>query len=328
MRTEQIVMLAAMFAIVFGAAWKAMVLLRPDPLKRRIDGIAAAGAGMSGAALNGDASAQGLPEDSAWMETVTKVSKQVARLSLPKEDWDKSALRRRFATAGLRNESAPVLYFAAKSLLALLLPAIMLIALGASHNPNTHKFMLLALLASAAFGFYLPNAVLARKIAARQRSLFEDLPDALDLMTVCVEAGLGLDAALLRVTQEIGVRSRALKDEFELVLLELRAGAGRDKALRNLALRTGVEDIDTRTSMLIQADRFGTSVGDSLRVFIDTLRKKRRLRAEEQAAKIALKLLFPLMFCIFPTLMIVLIGPAGIQIARQLLPTMGGVSGG
>jgi tight adherence protein C len=259
------------------------------------------------------------------METVTKVSQHVAKLSLPKDDWDKSALRRRFANAGMRSEVAPAIYFAAKTLLALVLPALALLGVTLFAGPDAQKFLLMATLLMAALGFYLPNVVLSRLVEKRQRSLFEDLPDALDLMTVCVEAGLGLDAAMQRVAEEIGVKSHALKEELELVLLELRAGAGRDRALRNLALRTGIEDIDTLTSMLIQADRFGTSVGDSLRVFIDTLRTKRRMRAEEQAAKIALKLLFPLMFCIFPTLIMVLIGPAAMQVARQLLPTMGGM---
>ncbi|CAG9260350.1 type II secretion system F family protein [Paraburkholderia caribensis] len=324
METEQLAVLAAMFVIVFGAAWKAMSLLRPDPLKRRIDGIAASSAaGAMGAA----AGKPGMDADDspAWMETVTKVSHRVAKLSLPKDDWDKSALRRRFANAGMRSETAPAIYFAAKTLLALVLPALALLGMTLFAGPDAQKFLLMATLSMAALGFYLPNVVLNRLIEQRRRSLFEDLPDALDLMTVCVEAGLGLDAAMQRVAEEIGVKSHALKEELELVLLELRAGAGRDKALRNLALRTGVEDIDTLTSMLIQADRFGTSVGDSLRVFIDTLRTKRRLRAEELAAKIALKLLFPLMFCIFPTLIMVLIGPAAMQVVRQLLPTMGGM---
>ncbi|BCF90770.1 type II secretion system F family protein [Paraburkholderia largidicola] len=324
METEQLAVLAAMFVIVFGAAWKAMSLLRPDPLKRRIDGIAASSAaGAMGAA----AGTPGMDADDspAWMETVTKVSHRVAKLSLPKDDWDKSALRRRFANAGMRSETAPAIYFAAKTLLALVLPALALLGMTLFAGPDAQKFLLMATLSMAALGFYLPNVVLNRLIEQRRRSLFEDLPDALDLMTVCVEAGLGLDAAMQRVAEEIGVKSHALKEELELVLLELRAGAGRDKALRNLALRTGVEDIDTLTSMLIQADRFGTSVGDSLRVFIDTLRTKRRLRAEELAAKIALKLLFPLMFCIFPTLIMVLIGPAAMQVVRQLLPTMGGM---
>nr|WKF61945.1 hypothetical protein HUO10_006477 [Paraburkholderia busanensis] len=332
MKTEQIVMLAAMFLIVFGAALKAMSLLRPDPVQRRIEGLtqpgAMGGAGGLGGIGEGGADDADAGTQKTWVETVTKVSERVARLSLPKEDWDKSALRLRFANAGIRAPSAPALYFAAKTLSALVLPAIALILLGGAFDADQRIYLLLTVLAVSALGFYLPNLVLTQLIDRRQRKLFEDLPDALDLMTVCVEAGLGLDAAMMRVTQEIGVKSLALKDEFDLVLLELRAGSGRDKALRNLSLRTGVDDIDTLAAMLIQAERFGTSVGDSLRVFTDNLRTKRRLRAEEQAAKIALKLLFPLMFFIFPTLMAVLVGPSAIQLVRQLFPVMSGMSGG
>ena len=151
---------------------------------------------------------------------------------------------------------------------------------------------------------------------------FEEFPDMLDLLTVCVEAGLGLDAAMMRVSDELALRCPVMAEEMELTLLELRSGFPKEKALTNLALRTGVEDVDRFASMLIQADRFGTSLADSLRVLSDMLRTKRRMRAEEQAAKIALKLLFPLIFFIFPTLLLVLLGPAFIQIYRVLLPTM------
>ncbi|MFM0556281.1 type II secretion system F family protein [Paraburkholderia sediminicola] len=318
MKIEQIVLLGVMFLIVFGAALKAMTLLRPDPVQRRIEEL-----GQPGVASEADAGAQ-----KSWVETVTKMSERVAKFSLPKEDWDKSALRLRFANAGIRTPSAPAVYFATKTVLALALPAVALIFFGNAFEADERIYLLLTVLSASALGFYLPNLVMTRLVESRQRKLFEDLPDALDLMTVCVEAGLGLDAAMMRVTQEIGVKSHALKDEFDMVLLELRAGSGRDKALRNLSLRTGVEDIDTLAAMLIQADRFGTSVGDSLRVYTDNLRTKRRLRAEEQAAKIALKLLFPLMFFIFPTLLTVLIGPSAIQIVRQLFPAINGMTGG
>ncbi|PRY09481.1 type II secretion system F family protein [Paraburkholderia sp. BL25I1N1] len=318
MKIEQIVLLGVMFLIVFGAALKAMALLRPDPVQRRIEEF-----GQPGVASEVEAGTQ-----KNWIETVTKVSERVAKLSLPKDDWDKSALRLRFANAGIRTPSAPALYFAAKTVLALALPALALILFGNAFEAGQRIYLLLTVLAASALGFYLPNLVMTRRVESRQRKLFEDMPDALDLMTVCVEAGLGLDAAMMRVTQEIGVKSHTLKDEFDMVLLELRAGSGRDKALRNLSLRTGVEDIDTLAAMLIQADRFGTSVGDSLRVYTDNLRTKRRLRAEEQAAKIALKLLFPLMFFIFPTLLAVLVGPSAIQVMRQLFPAINGIAGG
>jgi Flp pilus assembly protein TadC len=149
----------------------------------------------------------------------------------------------------------------------------------------------------------------------------------IDLLTVCVEAGLGLDAALMRVADELALRCPVLADELQLMLLELRSGFSKEKALSNLSLRTGVDDVDKFASMLIQADRFGTSLGESLRVLSDMLRTKRRMRAEEQAAKIALKLLFPLIFTIFPSLLLVLLGPAFIQIYRVLLPTMAGQGG-
>lgn len=327
MKTEQIVLLAVMFLIVFGIVWRALQLMRPDPLKRRVEGLSMPLAGSAAGSVAGSGNL-GLGEDTKWAERITQVSERVAKLSLPKDDWDRSALRRRFMHAGFRSASAPAYYFAAKTVLALGLPAAALLVAAPSFSAGHTLDALFVLLAASALGFYGPSVVLSRITSYRQRIIIEALPDAVDLMTVCVEAGLGLDAAMLRVTEEIGAKSPILKTELELVLLELRAGAGREKALRNLAARTGVEDIDVLTTMLIQADRFGTSIGDSLRVYTDSLRTKRRMKAEEHAAKIALKLLFPLIFFIFPTLVVVLVGPAAIQIYRQLLPTMSHLSGG
>lgn len=176
----------------------------------------------------------------------------------------------------------------------------------------------------AALGYFLPNIVLERQITYRKREVFENFPDAIDLMTVCVEAGLGLDAAISRVGEEMRLKSLILAGELHLVNLELRAGGARERALRNLALRTGVEEVDALAAMLVQADRFGTSVADSLRVHSDSLRTKRRLRAEETAATIPTKLLFPLIFCIFPSMLLVLLGPAFISIYRALLPSRAG----
>ena len=152
----------------------------------------------------------------------------------------------------------------------------------------------------------------------RRREIFENFPDALDLLTVCVEAGLSLERGLVKVAGEIHIKSMALAQELQLVLMEMRAGFSKEKALRNLALRSGVEDVDTLVAMLIQSERFGTSMGDSLRVHSDNLRSKRNLVAEEAAAKIALKLLFPLIFCVFPALLVVLTGPAILQLGKSL----------
>jgi tight adherence protein C len=230
----------------------------------------------------------------------------------------------RFMHAGYHARSVPMVYFAAKAGLALVLPAIFLLYVGIGRLELSTNAALSALLSLAAFGYYLPNLLLARLVSQRKRELFESFPDAIDLMTVCVEAGLGLDAAMVRVAEEMRLRSKALAGELHLVSLELRAGRTREQALRNLAMRTGVEEVEALVSMLVQADRFGTSVAASLRVHSDTLRTTRQLRAEEAAAKIALKLLFPLIFFIFPSLLLVLMGPAFINIYRVLLPTLGG----
>jgi tight adherence protein C len=251
-----------------------------------------------------------------WIEQVTRVAKPFMRLSVPEEGWDASPLRMHFMNAGWRSPSAPVLYFAAKTVLSLLLPAL-LAALGYRYLGKTPRdIYLLSVLAAAALGYYLPNMLLQRAIFLRQRDIFEAFPDALDLLTVCIEAGLSLERAFGKVAAEIHIKSVVLAQEMQLVLMEMRAGFTKERALRNLALRTGVEDVDTLVAMLIQSERFGTSMGSSLRVHSENLRTKRRLRAEEAAAKIALKLLFPLVFCIFPTLLLVLLGPAVMSISR------------
>lgn len=208
--------------------------------------------------------------------------------------------------------------------MALLLPALAVAYISLAALQMSNSSVIFVVLVLAGLGYMMPNIFLARRIAYRQREIFESFPDAIDLTTVCVEAGLGLDAALARVGSEMRLKSPILGEELHLVNLELRAGSSRERALRNLAQRTGIDEIDALVAILIQADRFGTSVADSLRVHSDNLRTKRRLRAEEAAAKVPLKLLFPVIFCIFPSLLLVLLGPAFIGIYRVLLPTMAG----
>jgi tight adherence protein C len=162
--------------------------------------------------------------------------------------------------------------------------------------------------------------VLARKAKRRQHRIRLSLADALDLLVVSVEAGLGLDQALARVGQELAFAHPDLSSELRLVNLELLAGKGRSEALRNLADRTGVDDLSSLVAMLVQTDKFGTSVANSLRVFSDTLRTKRRQRAEEAAAKTGVKMVFPLVVCIFPAIWIVTIGPAAIRFVQVLGP--------
>jgi tight adherence protein C len=169
-------------------------------------------------------------------------------------------------------------------------------------------------------GYVLPGMVLARKAKARAHRIQLALADMLDLLVVSVEAGLGLDQALSRVGAELAFAYPELSDELRLINLELRAGKPRSEALRNLADRTGVDDLSSLVTMLIQTDKFGTSVAQSLRVYSETLRTKRRQRAEEAAAKTGVKMVFPLVFCIFPAIWVVTIGPAAIKFVTVLFP--------
>ena len=263
-------------------------------------------------------------EKTDWVKTVVGLAGPLARLSIPQGKWENSPLRVKFINAGIRDANAPIIFYAAKTLLPLVFAAAAYIALelaGQSLERNTLMFVLLVM---ATIGCYLPNIVLSRAIKARKLELFDNFPDAADLMLVCVEAGLGLDAALVRVADEMKIKSRVLTEEIHLTNLETRAGSTREKALRNLGLRTGVDEINTFATMLSQADKFGTSIGESLRVFSDDLRHKRQMRAEELAAKLPTKMLFPLVMCIFPAISMVILGPAGVQIYRVILPMLGG----
>lgn len=313
MNTQSLLFLVVVFllwtAIAAAAAW----ILLPDKFRQRV------------ANLEGETR---LPastdEQNPWVASAIKISRPFARLALPSEGWENAPIRIRFINAGWRDRSTPYLFFGAKTMLALLLPMVSIGFGGELLFHNGASLVMLVLLLAVCIGYYLPNLLLNHLIEIRKRDIFESFPDALDLLTVCVEAGLGLDAALNRVADEIHIKSKVLGQELQLVIMELRAGFSKECALRNLALRTGIEDIDLLVAMLIQSDRFGTSMGESLRIHSENLRVKRRQRAEEAAAKISLKLLFPLIFLIFPTLMLVLVGPAAMQIYRVLLPAMAG----
>ena len=175
---------------------------------------------------------------------------------------------------------------------------------------------------AAVVGYLIPEIWLIWRVHARQHRLRRGLPDCLDLLVICVEAGLGLDQSLLKVAQEMRVTHHELSEELQLVNLEMRIGKARIEALRELAKRTGLEDIKSLVAMLIQTERFGTSVAQSLRVYSDDLRMKRRQRAEEMSAKTTVKMVPPLVFCIFPALMVVVLGPAIITLIRQLMPIL------
>jgi tight adherence protein C len=317
MSTQQIIYLGLVFIAVFIVMLLLMSQFNTNPLQSRLNQLDTSGKSEKGD-VNSDAA------DPSWVASIIKLTGPLAKLSLPTEGWENSHFRTRFMNAGYRGSNAPLLFFTAKTLLAFVLPGLAILYLSLSSTLLAQHMMLLIVLLFAALGYFLPNILLEKRINDRKREIFESFPDAIDLTTVCVEAGLGLDAALARVGAEMQTKSLALGEELHLLSLELRAGSSRERALKNLALRTGVEEIDALVAMLVQSDRFGTSVADSLRVHSDNLRTKRRQRAEEAAAKVPLKLLFPVIFCIFPSLLLVLMGPAFITVYRILLPTAGG----
>jgi tight adherence protein C len=201
--------------------------------------------------------------------------------------------------------------------LRLLLPIVFVAIAFFSGLYRWNAFLVLAV--AALIGYMLPEVWLVARIRARQHRLRLAVPDGLDLLVICVEAGLGLDHALLRVSEELAITHPEFCDELQLVTAEMRLGKTRTDALRELARRTGLDDIKALVAMLVQTERFGTSIAQSLRVHSDDLRTKRRQRAEEMAAKISVKMVPVLVFFIFPALMIVVIGPAFIAIARQIL---------
>jgi tight adherence protein C len=230
---------------------------------------------------------------------------------------DYSKLRPRFLKAGIRNENSPAVFWGVKAALSVLLPSMVL--LGQFFIPQlilpTKKIVTL-LVVIAIIGFYLPEFWIRLKIAKRRTVILKAFPDALDLMVVCVEAGMGLDSAVTRVAKEMDLSSKVLSDEFKLYNLEMRAGKLRKDALKNLAMRTDVAEVNNFVTLLIQTEKFGTSIGQALTVYSDTMRIQRFQRAEEKAAKIPVKLLFPLILFIFPSLFVVILGPAIITMVK------------
>ncbi|HEY7291356.1 MAG TPA: type II secretion system F family protein [Vicinamibacterales bacterium] len=231
----------------------------------------------------------------------------------PRSTSEMGKLQQRLVTAGYRNNEAVATFLGLRIGLAVLLFAVF----GSPIAIHPNFFLALA---ACGLGYVLPGMVLARMAKKRQHKIRLGLPDALDLLVVSVEAGLGLDQAIQRVADELAFAHPELADEMRLINLELRAGKARSEALHNFGVRTQVDDVTSLVAMLVQTDKFGTSVAQSLRVHSDTSRTKRRQRAEEAAAKTGVKMVFPLVFCIFPAIWIVTIGPAAIKFVQVLMP--------
>ena len=250
-------------------------------------------------------------ETPAW-ERLSATFKRMGRVA-PQSPSEMGKLQRRLVSAGFRNSEALVIFLGVRVATAATFFA--LLATPLIIRPNVALAF-----GAAGLGYLLPNIVLARLEKRRQHKIRLSLPDALDLLVVSVEAGLGLDQAIQRVGEELVYAHPELCEDLRLINFELRAGKARSEALHNLGDRTGVDDVISLVAMLVQTDKFGTSVAQSLRVHADTLRTKRRQRAEEAAAKTGVKMVFPLVLCIFPAIWVVTLGPAAIKIVQVLVP--------
>jgi tight adherence protein C len=249
-------------------------------------------------------------------QRVAAVINILSKLSLPEEGWQSSSVQLKFLQAGIRNKKAPQYHFAVKTLLSIVMPVLLALFLhfAKPEIPLSRAMIFVSVTATA--GYYLPELLLRIITQKRVERMRDTLPDMVDLMVICTESGMGIDSAVTRISREMASTSPDLAQEFYLSGLEMRAGATRIEALRNLALRSKLEALDDLVSVLVQADKFGTSLAESLRVQSDTMRTRRTQRAEELAAKIPVKMLLPLILFIFPTLLMVLLGPALIQVIQ------------
>ena len=252
-----------------------------------------------------------------FQQQVAKAANKLGQSLRPSDEQELGKVRLKLLNAGLRQENAVAVFFGIKLILMLLGLGIAfpIVALkyGMTRNAMTMTVM------AGGLGFYLPGMVVDSRKKKRAEGIFLGLPDALDLMVVCVEAGLGLDAAMRRVTSELSTSCPVLCEEFAISNFQLQMGRPRKDVLRDLGLRTGVDDMRSLAAVIIQAEKFGSSIGAALRVQSDALRLRRRQFAEERAAKTAVKIMIPLILFIFPGVFVVLVGPAGIQIANSIM---------
>lgn len=299
---------ALLIAVVFVAVATASATLlwsltEPDATRRRLSEV------MDGAAAPVRA------RESVITDTPSRLARRV-RSFVPKSPQHMNHIQRMLASAGYHGEWPAILFATVQLALPILIFATVVGVFGLG-SPVLFGAI------AAAVGYYAPVLWLGQKIDDRRREIRNGLPDATDLLIVCLEAGSGMDQAIARVADELQIAYPALARELELIGSETRAGKARMEAFKNFAERTKVDDVRSLVAMLVQTDRFGTSLGQALRTHADTSRTKRRQRAEERAAKLGVKLLFPLVFCLFPAFFTVVLGPSMVQIYRQFVVNMG-----
>jgi tight adherence protein C len=264
--------------------------------------------------------AKGGKKSDAMTKVLERATPAFAKPLQPKTEAEKSSLKARLSMAGFRNESGVSVFlglkFAGLLVGLVLFGGPMLITSGASQNTLIYTVM------GGGLMFYLPDVAVWFMAKGRKDAIFFGLPDCLDLLVVCVEAGLGLDQAMRKVSDEMKKTCRVISEEFGLCNFQLQMGRARNEVLHELGARTGVDDLRSLAAILIQADKFGSSIAQALRVQSDSMRTRRRQLAEEKAAKTAVKLIFPLVIFIFPGIFVVLVGPAAITMVREMFPAM------
>jgi len=313
-------LLAAVFAalavaLVVTAVYMLMGSLRigrSDQIRRRLDNLTP----RSTLDVTGKDSKSSIGRDGAFM---IRVLEPMGGLIIPTEGWQTSGLQKQLVHAGYRSTEAQYVLLGTKLFSGAVAPLIT--GMGWSiYDPLlrlTDPLTVLVLVLAGFIGFFLPDYILTKMIEKRRIRLLEGFPDALDMLVVCVEAGLGLDAAISRVASELRLSHADLAAELELNSLETRAGKSRDESLRSLSERMGIEEVQAMVTLLIQADKFGTSVGTALRSYSEEMRIKRIQRAREKAAKLPVQMLFPVMVFIFPALFLVILGPAVVSISNN-----------
>jgi tight adherence protein C len=304
-----IIVISTFICITLGMVGVYWLFMRPQSAStERLKKLA----GMSGSGASVSVS---LDEEHAGEKFAQRIATPLNRL-VPASAAEVQKLQKKLMQAGFRSNHAPIIYRTIQLLTMATLPTLIALTCAILARPlNSALFWILA---SFVVGFFAPRYILGRLIRSRQLRVRWGLADALDLMVISIEAGLGLNAAMVKVSSELKQVHPDISEEFELANLEIRVGRERDEALRNLAERTGVDDLRSLVAMLIQTDRFGTSIAKAIRVFSDSLRTKRRQRAEQAAQKAAVKLLFPLACFLFPTLFIAILGPALLQLMDTL----------
>jgi tight adherence protein C len=303
---------AAVFISITLGTWAALGLLagRPrnadDRLRRLLD--------PNGGRVESE---KGLAKQQEFFQAkVTAAAQRLGKSLRPSDEQELGKIRVKLLNAGFRQESAVAVYYGVKviSLLVVLILAIPCLVMKFGMTQRAAMFAVCL----GGLGFYLPDIFVNKRKKRRAESIFLSLPDALDLMVVCVEAGLGLDSAMRRVSSELARSSPVLCEEFAIANFQLQMGRSRREALRDLGIRTGIEDVRSLAAVIIQAEKFGSSIGAALRVQSDSMRLRRRQLAEERAAKTAVKIMIPLILFIFPGVFVVLVGPAGMQMAKLM----------